>query len=305
MRKLLIANRGEIAIRAARAARELGVTSVAIYSAEDRSALHRLIADEAYQIGEAGHPVRTYLDIPSLIEIAHRAGADAVYPGYGFLSESAVFAQAVIDADLTWVGPTPQTLVLTGDKVRGRESAVRAGVPVLRASGPVASLEEALAEADRIGFPVFVKASGGGGGRGLRRVGSRDEVIQIFDEARREAAAAFGDDALFVEQAVVRPRHVEVQVLADSYGDVVHLFERDCSVQRRHQKVVEIAPARPGRSTVRRCGAIRSRGQLQRRWHRGVPAVDRSGRHCRGAPVRLRLRLHRDEPTHSGRAHGH
>ncbi len=245
MRKLLIANRGEIAIRAARAARELGVTSVAIYSAEDRSALHRLIADEAYQIGEAGHPVRTYLDIPMLIEIAQRSGADAVYPGYGFLSESAVFAQAVIDAGLTWVGPTPETLVLTGDKVRGRDSAVRAGVPVLGASGPVASLDEALAAAERIGFPVFVKASGGGGGRGLRRVETREEILRVFDEAKREAAAAFGDDALFVEQAVVRPRHVEVQVLADSYGEVVHLFERDCSVQRRHQKVVEIAPA-PG-----------------------------------------------------------
>jgi pyruvate carboxylase len=256
MRKLLIANRGEIAIRAARAARELGITSVAIYSAEDRSALHRLIADEAYQIGEAGHPVRTYLDIPAIIDIAHRSGADAVYPGYGFLSESAVFAQAVIDAGLTWVGPTPETLVLTGDKVRGRESAQRAGVPVLGASGPVATVTEALAEADRIGYPVFIKASGGGGGRGLRKVETAEEATLVFDAARREAAAAFGDDTLFVEQAVVRPRHVEVQVLADGVGNVVHLYERDCSVQRRHQKVVEIAPA-PGlpRELVERlCG---------------------------------------------------
>ena len=245
MRKLLIANRGEIAIRAARAARELGITSVAIYSAEDRSALHRLIADEAYQIGEAGHPVRTYLDIPKIIEIAHRSGADAVYPGYGFLSESAVFAQAVIDAGLIWVGPTPETLILTGDKVRGRDSAMRADVPVLGASGPVASLQEALEAAERIGYPVFVKASGGGGGRGLRKVESAEEITNVFDVARREAAAAFGDDALFVEQAVIRPRHVEVQILADGEGNVVHLHERDCSVQRRHQKVVEIAPA-PG-----------------------------------------------------------
>lgn len=245
MRKLLIANRGEIAIRAARAARELGITSVAIYSAEDRSALHRLIADEAYQIGEAGHPVRTYLDIPLIIETALRAGADAVYPGYGFLSESAVFAQAVIDAGLTWVGPTPETLVLTGDKVRGRDSAVRAGVPVLGASGPVASLQEALEFAAGIGYPVFIKASGGGGGRGLRRVDDAQAATLAFDSARREAAAAFGDDTLFVEQAVIRPRHVEVQVLADGAGNVVHLYERDCSVQRRHQKVVEIAPA-PG-----------------------------------------------------------
>jgi len=245
MRKLLIANRGEIAIRAARAARELGITSVAIYSAEDRSALHRLIADEAYQIGEAGHPVRTYLDIPAIIDIALRSGADAVYPGYGFLSESAVFAQAVIDAGLTWVGPTPETLILTGDKVRGRDSATRAGVPVLGASGPVASLAEALSEADRIGYPVFIKASGGGGGRGLRRVDNAEAASLVFDAARREAAAAFGDDTLFVEQAVIRPRHVEVQILADGVGNIVHLYERDCSVQRRHQKVVEIAPA-PG-----------------------------------------------------------
>jgi pyruvate carboxylase len=245
MRKLLIANRGEIAIRAARAARELGITSVAIYSAEDRSALHRLIADEAYQIGEAGHPVRSYLDIPTIIDTALRAGADAVYPGYGFLSESAVFAQAVIDAGLTWVGPTPETLILTGDKVRGRESATRAGVPVLGASGPVGSLQEALEVAHAIGYPVFIKASGGGGGRGLRRVDDAEAATLVFDAARREAAAAFGDDTLFVEQAVIRPRHVEVQVLADADGNVVHLFERDCSVQRRHQKVVEIAPA-PG-----------------------------------------------------------
>lgn len=245
MRKVLIANRGEIAIRTARAARELGIGSVAVYSAEDRSALHRLIADEAYQVGHAGHPVRSYLDIENLLEIAQRAGADAIYPGYGFLSESAAFAQAVVDAGLTWVGPTPHTLMLTGDKVRARDSAVKANVPVLKASGPVTSIAEAVAEAERIGVPVFVKASGGGGGRGLRRVDSLEGIEQVFDTARREAAAAFGDDTLFIEQAVIRPRHVEVQILADGVGNVVHLFERDCSVQRRHQKVVEIAPA-PG-----------------------------------------------------------
>jgi pyruvate carboxylase len=245
VRKVLIANRGEIAIRAARAARELAVSSVAVFSHEDRSALHRQVADEAYQIGESGHPVRSYLDIDALIEIARRSGADAIYPGYGFLSESAVFAQAVVNAGLTWVGPSPATLVLTGDKVRARESAVRAGVAVLAASGPVPTAEEAVAQAEKIGFPVFVKASGGGGGRGLRRVESADEVRAVFEVARREAEAAFGDDTLFVEQAVKRPRHVEVQVLADDVGGTVHLFERDCSVQRRHQKVVEIAPA-PG-----------------------------------------------------------
>ncbi len=245
MRKVLIANRGEIAIRTARAARELGIGSVAVYSAEDRGALHRLIADEAYQIGEAGHPVRSYLDIEELLAVARKSGADAVYPGYGFLSESATFAQAVVDAGLTWVGPTPHTLMLTGDKVRARDSAVKAGVPVLRASGPVTSVAQAISEAERIGAPVFVKASGGGGGRGLRRVETLDGIDSVFDTARREAAAAFGDDTLFIEQAVIRPRHVEVQILADGKGGVVHLFERDCSVQRRHQKVVEIAPA-PG-----------------------------------------------------------
>ena len=177
MRKVLIANRGEIAIRAARAARELGVSSVAVFSYEDRSALHRQVADEAYQIGEPGHPVRSYLDIDALIGIARTAGADAVYPGYGFLSESAVFAQAVVDAGLTWVGPSPATLVLTGDKVRARESAERAGVAVLAASGPVSTAEEAVAQAETIGFPVFVKASGGGGGRGLRRVELRREAL--------------------------------------------------------------------------------------------------------------------------------
>ena len=243
MKKLLIANRGEIAIRSARAARELGVRSVAVYSPEDSSALHRQIADEAYQIGHPGHPVRTYLDIEELIRVALEHGADAVYPGYGFLSESAVFAQAVIDAGLTWVGPSPETLTLTGDKVRARDSAVRAGVHVLQASGAIKTAAEAVAEAERIGMPVFVKAAGGGGGRGLRRVFHLEEVAEAFETAQREAAAAFGDDTVFIEQCVIRPRHIEVQVLADGTGEVFHLFERDCSVQRRHQKVVEIAPA--------------------------------------------------------------
>lgn len=245
MRKVLIANRGEIAIRAVRAAREIGVGSVAVFSEEDRSGLHRLIADEAYVVGKPGHPVRSYLQVEDMLRVAEAAGADAVYPGYGFLSESAGFASSVVAAGLTWVGPSPETLLLTGDKVRARESAVRAGVPVLSASDPVESAAEAVQAADRIGYPVFVKASGGGGGRGLRRVDSADEVRAVFALARGEAAAAFGDDTLFVEQAVVRPRHVEVQILADDAGAVVHLFERDCSVQRRHQKLVEIAPA-PG-----------------------------------------------------------
>ncbi len=243
MQKLLIANRGEIAIRAARAARELEVRSVAVYSAEDRKALHRQIADEAYQVGAPGHPVRSYLDIEALVETALRVGADAVYPGYGFLSESVQFASAVTAAGLTWVGPSPETLSLTGDKVRARNAAMAAGVQVLQASESLATAAEATAAAERIGLPVFVKAAGGGGGRGLRRVFDLHEVGPAFETAQREAAAAFGDDSVFIEQAVIRPRHIEVQVLADGTGEVLHLFERDCSVQRRHQKVVEIAPA--------------------------------------------------------------
>jgi pyruvate carboxylase len=245
MKSLLIANRGEIAIRAARAARELGVTSIAVYAPEDRSALHRLIADHAYEIGEPGHPVRSYLDIDALVAVAVKSGADAVYPGYGFLSESAPFAQACADAGLTFVGPRPHTLRLTGDKVRAREAAQAAQVPVLRASGPITSPEQARAAAEEIGLPIFVKASAGGGGRGMRRIDTWDDFEETIASASREALAAFGDATVFCEQAIDRPRHVEVQVLADETGEVIHLFERDCSVQRRHQKVVEIAPA-PG-----------------------------------------------------------
>ena len=245
MHTLLIANRGEIAIRAARAARELSATSVAVYAAEDRSALHRVIADRAYEIGEPGHPVRSYLDIEALLAIALEAGADAVYPGYGFLSESAPFARACADVGLVFVGPSAQTLALTGDKVRAREAAMSAGVPVLQASGPIETHTNLDDIAAKIGFPLFVKASAGGGGRGMRRVDDPTEFIHAVESAQREAQAAFGDSTVFCEQAVSRPRHVEIQILADGVGNVVHLFERDCSVQRRHQKVVEIAPA-PG-----------------------------------------------------------
>ena len=218
---------------------------MAVYAPEDRSALHRLIADRAYEIGEPGHPVRSYLDIGDLIAIAREAGADAVYPGYGFLSESAPFAQACMDAGLTFVGPSPQTLSLTGDKVRAREAAIAAGVPVLTASGPIRSVDEGIEAAREVGFPLFIKASAGGGGRGMRRIESPDGFAGSLESASREAEAAFGDPTVFLEQAITRPRHVEIQVLADATGEVIHLFERDCSVQRRHQKVVEIAPA-PG-----------------------------------------------------------
>ena len=241
--KLLVANRGEIAIRAFRAAAELGIRTVAVYTQEDRDSLHRLKADEAYQIGEPGHPVRAYLDGARIIATALRVGADAIYPGYGFLSENAAFAQQCRDAGLTFVGPPPQVLESTGDKTQARRIAREAGLRVLEASEILADPADAAAAAEHLGYPVFVKAAAGGGGRGLRRVESAAELEGAVETAIREAQGAFGDERVFLEQAVARPRHIEVQVLADGAGDVVHLWERDCSVQRRHQKVMEIAPA--------------------------------------------------------------
>ena len=243
LQKVLVANRGEIAIRAFRAAYELGIRTVAVYTPDDRSSLHRQKADEAYEIGESGHPVRAYLDVDTIVETALQVEADAIYPGYGFLSESANLARACEEAGLVFVGPPSQALELTGNKLRARLVAEEAGIPVLRASGSLASPEEAADAAERIGYPVFVKAAGGGGGRGLRLVERPEDLKESVQTAAREAEAAFGDPTVFLEQALIRPRHIEVQVLADAAGEVVHLFERDCSVQRRHQKVLEIAPA--------------------------------------------------------------
>jgi pyruvate carboxylase len=243
IRKLLVANRGEIAIRAFRAATELGIRTVAVYTQEDRDSLHRLKADEAYQIGEPGHPVRAYLDIAEIVAVARRVGADAIYPGYGFLSENATFAADCAAAGLTFVGPPPEALHLTGDKTEARRIAREAGLRVLEASEVLARPSDAVAAAERLGYPVFVKAAAGGGGRGLRRVETPADLEGAVETAIREAAGAFGDDRVFLEQALTRPRHIEVQVLADGDGEVIHLWERDCSVQRRHQKVMEIAPA--------------------------------------------------------------
>ena len=243
LQKVLVANRGEIAIRAFRAAYELGIRTVAVYTPDDRSSLHRQKADEAYEIGEAGHPVRAYLDVVTLVETALQVEADAIYPGYGFLSESADLARACEEVGLVFVGPPSQALELTGNKLRARLVAEEAGIPVLRASGSVANPDEAADAAESIGYPVFVKAAGGGGGRGLRLVERPEDLKGSVQTAAREAEAAFGDPTVFLEQALMRPRHIEVQVLADAAGEVVHLFERDCSVQRRHQKVLEIAPA--------------------------------------------------------------
>ncbi|TCP52026.1 pyruvate carboxylase [Tamaricihabitans halophyticus] len=242
-RKVLVANRGEIAIRAFRAGYELGAGTVAVFPHEDRNSLHRLKADEAYEIGEAGHPVRAYLSVDEIVAAARRAGADAVYPGYGFLSENPELARACEQAGITFVGPRTEILELTGNKARAVAAARDAGIPVLRSSSPSSDVEELLAAAEDIGFPVFVKAVAGGGGRGMRRVTERSALRESIEAAMREAESAFGDPTVFLEQAVVDPRHIEVQILADGNGNVIHLYERDCSVQRRHQKVVEIAPA--------------------------------------------------------------
>jgi len=242
-RKVVVANRGEIAIRAFRAAYELGARTVAVFPYEDRGSEHRLKADEAYQIGEIGHPVRAYLDPDEIVATAVRAGADAVYPGYGFLSENPALASACAEAGITFVGPSEEVLRLTGNKARAIEAARAAGVPVLASVPPSRDADELVAAAEALPYPLFVKAVAGGGGRGMRRVEDPAELRDAVDAAMREAEGAFGDPTCFIEQAVVDPRHIEVQILADATGDVIHLFERDCSVQRRHQKVVEIAPA--------------------------------------------------------------
>jgi len=243
LKKVLVANRGEIAIRAFRAAYELGIRTVSVYTPDDRGSLHRQKADEAYEIGETGHPVHAYLDVETLVETALRVEADAIYPGYGFLSESAEFARACEEAGIVFVGPPARVLELTGDKLRARRAAEQAGVSVLRASNPVGGKEEALSAAEEIGYPVFVKAAGGGGGRGLRLVERSSDLSDAVKTAMHEAEGAFGDTTVFLEQALIRPRHIEVQILADAEGELIHLYERDCSVQRRHQKVLEMAPA--------------------------------------------------------------
>ena len=241
--KVLVANRGEIAIRAFRAAYEMGIATVAVYPYEDRNSLHRLKADESYQIGEKGHPVRAYLSVDEIIRVAQHAGADAVYPGYGFLSENPDLAAACAAAGITFVGPGAEILELTGNKARAIAAARAAGLPVLNSSAPSASVDELMAAAQTMEFPLFVKAVSGGGGRGMRRVTDPAALPEAIEAASREAESAFGDPTLYLEQAVLNPRHIEVQILADTHGNVMHLFERDCSVQRRHQKVIELAPA--------------------------------------------------------------
>ncbi|MGC1188445.1 MAG: pyruvate carboxylase [Candidatus Acidiferrales bacterium] len=258
MRKILAANRSEIAIRILRAADELGLRTVAIYSQEDRLSLHRFKADEAYLIGAGKGPVEAYLDIDGIVALALEKNVDAIHPGYGFLSENPAFARACHKAGITFIGPTPELLEMLGDKTSARRLAASVGVPVLPGTeAPVRSVEEAQRTAAKLGYPVILKAAMGGGGRGMRIVREAGQLAALLEEAQGEALGAFGDASVFIEKYLARARHIEVQILGDDHGNVLHLWERDCSVQRRHQKVIEVAPAANLDPAIRRelCGA--------------------------------------------------
>lgn len=244
IRKILVANRGEIAIRVFRACTELNIRTVAIYSKEDTGSYHRYKADEAYLVGEDKSPIDAYLDIEGIIEIAKSVGVDAIHPGYGFLSENIHFARRCEEEGIIFIGPTARHLDLFGDKVKARHQAIEAGIPVIPGSdGPVHTVEQVESFADQYGFPIMIKAALGGGGRGMRIVRSKEALKDAFDRAKSEAKSAFGSDDVYVEKFVEKPKHIEVQILGDQEGNIVHLYERDCSVQRRHQKVVEVAPS--------------------------------------------------------------
>ncbi|MEE0796351.1 MAG: pyruvate carboxylase [Anaerovoracaceae bacterium] len=243
-KRVLVANRGEIAIRVFRACRELGIRTVAIYSEEDKNALFRTKADEAYQIGKGKTPVGVYLSIDEIIALAKAKGVDAIHPGYGFLAENVEFAKACEDNGIEFIGPTAEMMDRLGDKIKSKIVANSVGVPIIPGvEQAIATEEEALAFADECGYPVMLKAAAGGGGRGMRIVQNRDELLPQFRSARSEAAKAFGIDDIFIEKYLENPKHIEVQILGDKYGNIVHLFERDCSIQRRHQKVIEFTPA--------------------------------------------------------------
>ena len=297
--KILVANRGEIAVRVIRACREMGLPTVAVYSEPDRAALHVRLADEARAIGPA--PSRdSYLSIERILDAAEATGAEAIHPGYGFLSENAPFARACEDRGLVFIGPRSETIALMGEKTAARREALAAGVAVVPGTlEPLTELSAIAGEAERIGYPIMLKAAAGGGGKGLRRVDSGDELESALARARSEARGAFGNDSVYLEKAIVRPRHIEIQILGDTHGNVVHLFERECSIQRRHQKVHRGEPVSAG--------------------HRGAAGADglpgggpgEAGGVCRRGDPRVprRRRAHgvlpRDEHPAAGRARGH
>ena len=242
--KVLAANRGEIAISIFRACTELNISTVAIYSKEDYGSYHRYKADEAYFVGEGKKPIDAYLDIEGIIEIAKMSGVDAIHPGYGFFSENIEFAKRCEEEGIIFIGPESKHLDMFGDKVKARTQAELADIPVIPGSdGPVSSVEEVIEFGKKHGYPIIIKASLGGGGRGMRIVNKLEEVTEAYDRAKSEAKAAFGNDEVYVEKFIQNPKHIEVQILGDTQGNIVHLYERDCSVQRRHQKVVEVAPS--------------------------------------------------------------
>ena len=241
-KRILVANRGEIALRVMRSCREMGIETVAVYSEVDRSTPHVRYAEQAYYIGEAPSS-ESYLVMDRLIEVATKSGADAIHPGYGFLSENAIFAKKVVEAGLIWIGPPTKAIEVMGSKTASRQAMVEAGVPVVPGvTKAIPSVEEALQIAEDIGYPVMLKAAAGGGGKGMREVNRKEELGEAFLRAKSEAINAFGNGDIYMEKRVIRPRHVEIQIMADKHGNVVHLFERDCSIQRRHQKVVEETP---------------------------------------------------------------
>ncbi|MDP2302998.1 MAG: acetyl-CoA carboxylase biotin carboxylase subunit [Ignavibacteria bacterium] len=241
--KILVVNRGEIAVRLIRACREMGIRSAAVYSSADTFALHTRIADESYFLGSA-QPSESYLNIPKIIELAKNINADAIHPGYGFLSENPEFIQAVEDAGITFIGPTSKSVRMMGSKTAARELMKKNGVPIVPGTTePISSIEEAKKICKEIGYPVLLKAAAGGGGKGMKSVFEESELLNAFESATREAKKAFGNEDVYIEKLIVNPKHIEVQILGDKHGNYIHLFERECSVQRRHQKVIEEAPS--------------------------------------------------------------
>ena len=305
MKRLLVANRSEIAIRIFRAATELGLTTIAVYADQDKLSLHRFKADEAYLIGktpggEPMGPIDAYLSIDEIMRVAREARADAIHPGYGFLSESPEFVDACKAAGIVFIGPSPETMRTLGNKVSARNLAVSVDVPVMPATAPLPDDEAEIKKlAAEIGFPVMLKASWGGGGRGMRPIKEEGALLDAVKSAKREAKAAFGKDEVYLEKLVVHAKHIEVQLLGDTHGTCVHLFERDCSIQRRNQKVVERAPADFLSDEKRKaiCDAAIRIGHATN--YVGAGTVEFSVRRRQ-----RRVLLHRGQPAHPGRAYG-